>query len=235
MHDMLPVQSSDMVRGDSGNSIEDYKILQSATAFAYIITSSVVSPSSLLFSVVRVLFLTLADFSTVGRVGATIANVCASWVQAIEEVAGPGARISSYLWRTSTLRSLVWATTWESLLLYVLRLFHHALLIRFQFDDETAFRNVSRASRARLWIGTLSGQCSFAGTPFVSRASKAAQIHNSEYFLSSLGTKRTSGEHHAMIQTLRHSASSQRWFETSTGRAIEDITDIQGLASPSFL
>lgn len=40
MHTMSPPQSSDMVRRDSGNSIEDYKILQSAAAFAQFTPSS---------------------------------------------------------------------------------------------------------------------------------------------------------------------------------------------------
>lgn len=40
MHSIPSPQSSDMVRRDSGNSIEDYKILQSAAAFAQFTPSS---------------------------------------------------------------------------------------------------------------------------------------------------------------------------------------------------
>ena len=62
MHRMSPPQSSDMVRRDSGNSIEDYKTLQSAAVFAQFTPSSKVSPSSTIFFLVRMLSFTLADF-----------------------------------------------------------------------------------------------------------------------------------------------------------------------------
>ena len=49
MHSMPPPQSSDMVRRDSGNSIEDYKILQSAAVSAQFTPCWEVSLSSVSF------------------------------------------------------------------------------------------------------------------------------------------------------------------------------------------
>lgn len=63
MHTMSPPESSDMVRRDSGNSIEDYKILQSAAAFAQFTPSSKVCHLSF-FHPLRAAFRTSPFLST---------------------------------------------------------------------------------------------------------------------------------------------------------------------------